>query len=925
MVNCSPFNWARSAFVFFALLSFSGFANDTTASLGFYYGTQLDVDDWQQFKQLVVQPNHITKSELQALKSSGVRPIAYLSLGEVANANPLQRKLAQSWLLGSNPDWQSRLLDLRNPDVQQWILDVRFQPLLERGFEGVFLDTVDSFHRLPEHTHAAFRTSIVAMVARMKQQLGNSRTLWVNRGFDMLVELAPSLSGIVFESLYRGYRNDNQSYVDVDESSRRWLLQQASKAQQLGLSVVAIDYLSDKAAGDALVWAEKIHQHGIQPFISDGHLTRIGSTTEIPIPRKILALHEVEPKDVDLNRVHLYATTPLEYLGYQLEYHAASEELPTESIIHRYAGIIVWPESGLKLKRWCPWLRQQAERGIKVAFLGVIPAQFDCHWVAGIAGDRQLVKDSLKVVSKADTVGAFEAPLVLRKSGLQVTQLHDASGSWLTLKIGENKETHPIAVTSLGGYAINPYVLSAADGKIDRWLFDPVLFFKQALDLPNIPAIDVTTETGQRILLAHIDGDGFVSKAEFYGEPLAAEVILKQVIQRYPIPHTVSVIEAEVAPHGVYPKLANTAQQLAREIFSQPNVEVASHTYSHPFYWRVLEGEASGNFRPYGTHLPVTNYQLNLSREVDQSIEFINQNLAPDNKQVKVFLWSGDARPGNNALTQVNKNGIWNVNGGNTRILPFRNSLTQVWPIGLERLSGTQIYAPVMNENVYTNEWNGPYYGYRQVIHSFKMLESPRRLKPINLYYHFYSGTKPEALSALKDAYDWAMAESTQPMYLSEYAARATAFYKARLTRDTQGYWRLYSPLPVRTLRLAANASAISGDEIAGSFLHQGQRYFHVAPSGVLKWQQPAQAESKLRLSRGTIILDRWRWETLNTKTAQANFSYHSWRKPEFWMESVSVCRVRFKNEELTFRGRDRVHLKLPWNLAEGVSLVCTR
>jgi hypothetical protein len=37
------------------------------------------------------------------------------------------------------------------------------------------------------------------------------------------------------------------------------------------------------------------------------------------------------------------------------------------------------------------------------------------------------------------------------------------------------------------------------------------------------------------------------------------------------------------------------------------------------------------------------------------------------------------------------------------------------------------------------------------------MTEKPYRIKPINIYYHFYSGSKLAAFNALKEVYDWAI------------------------------------------------------------------------------------------------------------------------------------------------------------------------
>ena len=55
--------------------------------------------------------------------------------------------------------------------------------------------------------------------------------------------------------------------------------------------------------------------------------------------------------------------------------------------------------------------------------------------------------------------------------------------------------------------------------------------------------------------------------------------------------------------------------------------------------------------------------------------------------------------------------------------------------LGLERDGLFQVFAPNQNENVYTNEWRGPFYGFERVIETFEFTETPRRLKPINIYF----------------------------------------------------------------------------------------------------------------------------------------------------------------------------------------------
>ena len=295
-----------------------------------------------------------------------------------------------------------------------------------------------------------------------------------------------------------------------------------------------------------------------------------------------------------------------------------------------------------------------------------------------------------------------------------------------------------------------------------RWILDPFRFLAGALALPPIPVPDPTTANGRRVMEIHVDGDGFVSVAELPDRPFAGEVIRRDVLARYGFPTTVSIIEGEIGPTGLYPDKSAALEEIARRIFARPEVEIASHSYSHPFDWLRAEGgapppdERDGDDPRDGDRLPIPGYTYSLEREIDGSIAYINNRLAPTGKTARVFLWSGDALPPEAALERTQALAVENLNGDNAEEPGPHPALSQV-PSFLRPVGGrTQIYAPAQNENVYTNLWRGPYYGFRRVIDYFRFTDSPRRLKPIGIYYHFYSGTKTAAIKALHDVYAWA-------------------------------------------------------------------------------------------------------------------------------------------------------------------------
>jgi hypothetical protein len=362
-----------------------------------------------------------------------------------------------------------------------------------------------------------------------------------------------------------------------------------------------------------------------------------------------------------------------------------------------------------------------------------------------------------------------------------------------------------------------------------RWVIDPFAFFKAALRLENIPAPDVTTEDGKRLLITHIDGDGFANLAEFPGGRYASEVLL-DVLKRYRIPTTVSVIQGEISAAGAYPQHAAKLEPIARKIFALPHVEIASHSFSHPFKWEALEaGEHSESYS-----LSIPSYKFDVMAEIDGSVRYIDETLAPPGKKTKVFLWTGNCNPGAVSLARTYALGLGNMNGGDTVITESARTLTSVSPIGVMKDGFFQVFAPNQNENVYTNNWLGPYYGYERVIETFKLTETPRRLKPINIYYHTYSASKPAALQALHKVYQYALKQDVRPIYASVYIRKAQNFNSIVLTRE-RGGWGIHGATDLTTLRVPVadgTPDRADSEAVLGYHDHGDDRYVTIGSGG---------------------------------------------------------------------------------------------
>ena len=348
------------------------------------------------------------------------------------------------------------------------------------------------------------------------------------------------------------------------------------------------------------------------------------------------------------------------------------------------------------------------------------------------------------------------------------------------------QKSHQIAITSWGGYALSSSFLTDIDNT-NYWSINPFKFVKEALALEDIPMPDPTTEAGRRILFIHIDGDGFVEPVRMNMDMLSTEYLMEPIFKKYKIPHTVSIIEGEI--EELFPKLTKRMEKDTRELYALPWIEPASHTYSHPFFWAkvVLPKNRSPKVGKY-FHLPIKDYYFSLKTETIGSINYA-LSLAPKSKRrEKLLFWSGDCQPTKEILAYIERQGILSLNGGDTTVQKKNPTLAYIAPFGLERGDYWQIYTGQQDENVYTNDWLGPFWGFRNVIETYKMTNKPYRLKPIDLYYHFYSGSKLASLNALKEVYEWVIKQKTSKLYTSQYIKKGRGFYRTAIAKIKGGY-----------------------------------------------------------------------------------------------------------------------------------------
>ncbi len=916
-------------------------------SVAIFYGGHPPLSVLQDFDWVVVQPHALSRPE--ALARSHTTVFAYVSLGEIAWDSAAARVLPAQCRLGKNRVWKSWIVDQGKPACRAFYLNHVFRPLQAHGYRNFFFDTLDSY-RLTLHSldeRAAYRAGLIALIQAVHRRDPQGQFIF-NRGFKLLDALkGTGVVGVAAESLYRGWSQRSRQYVVVAPTVTRQLLDQLERVRKLGLTAIAIDYVPAAERLQAESLARRIEAHGIVPYVGSSALDIVGVSTITPLPRRVLMLYDGSDS-VMSNDLSWYAAMPLNHLGYATRVIDVSrEQLPSGPLTGQVAGIVTWFNSDHfrhSATTW-RWLHTQMQAGVPVMILGNFGMPIRASGLAplGLHLGRQppsgLYRARIAHVDRR--YFGFESPPLPSAPDFSPIKADRPAVPLLEVKLAQSTEV-AAAITPWGGYALAPFVVRSlpqgdlTSGQLQAaWILNPFRFFRAALHLPDAPAYDYTTASGRRLLFGLIDGDGFSSLSWIgaYRDQPGAKVILDQVLKRFRLPVTASVIASEFAAHGLYPP-AEVAKlrPIARAIFSLPWVQIGSHTYSHPFDWQALERDPALSaglhikapskgliaYVPrenlkfnYGVNLPVPGYRFSPEMEITGSADIINRELAPPAKRVSVIQWTGDTDPDAQVVGIAYHDGLQNINGYNSTITRTRPSLTNVVPLGVWKGPYFQVYSPIADEDEYTRGWQAPYCGYKRAIQTMEMTNRPRRLTVMEIYYHYYSGTRACALRQLVQVYRWAQKQPATPVFASTYSRIAVAFESAGLAIDgrcflARGYGRdqeLRIPVSLGYPDLADSRNVAGFDEFNGS------RYVHLGPGGEasLILQAAPPREPYLESANGLI-------EVLERKAGTLEMNLRARVPLAFTLANATGCRTqingRIRDGELTARGALRFQLR---------------
>ncbi|MCI0513398.1 hypothetical protein L0128_09320, partial [candidate division KSB1 bacterium] len=488
-----------------------------------------------------------------------------------------------------------------------------------------------------------------------------------------------------------------------------------------------------------------------------------------------------------------------------------------------------------------------------------------------------------KVFYKNEKIFNFEKPLDANKIEpilTKITSNHPKNKIYLSLSDSRVGQIDAVVVTPAGAIALGetPYqeavnspewrenfrqvlqeqgnVELAEKEPLGFWRINPFQFFAEALDVANLPTPDITTLYGSRIFYSHIDGDGLTGISLIDSKSYASEFVRDQIIKAYPLPVSASVISREIETKG-FPYY-NRPLSVAKSIFELENVEAASHSYTHPYNWR--KGDIDVRFQ--GENWSWETLKINYEMEVPVNVRFIEKNLLPPHKKLKVYLWSGQCNPDERALSWIEKMGIENLNGGDPIYDQDYPTYSKLAPFAFNKGDFWQIHTSASNDFIYTNGWTRNFGNMAKLTDYFQHTESPVRIMPLNIYIHFYIGDRQAGLDGLKQAYNYCMEQQIAPIFASEFSRIVKDFINLRQFKIGEDGYKFFHDDALRTIRFDQSKKYPDLEKSTGviGFLHyQNALYIYLDEKNDQTIYLKDSPPRSIYLKYGSHYIDNWK------------------------------------------------------------------
>jgi uncharacterized protein (TIGR01370 family) len=247
-------------------------------SLVIYYGDRYDTIP-DNYSLIIVEDRETAGAFIRQRTQSTV--LGYVSIAEVHSGRPFYSSLRSKGVLGApNPNWPDAFyVDVRSNAWKNLLLKEIIPSILNNGYQGIFLDTLDTTEALEgqDPVKSKGMISAAADLIRSIRSIYPSIIIMINRGYAVLPLIPGEFDYLLGESVRGTFNPQTGVYYRRTEQDIEWQRARMLEARDRdpALQLFSLDYWDPKdRAGLDRLYAEA-RADGFIPYIATPDLMQI--------------------------------------------------------------------------------------------------------------------------------------------------------------------------------------------------------------------------------------------------------------------------------------------------------------------------------------------------------------------------------------------------------------------------------------------------------------------------------------------------------------------------------------------------------------------------------------------------------------------------------------------------------------------------
>ena len=216
--------------------------------------------------------------DLAFIKSRGGIAVGYASFGEINKSDPhFPGLMTEKVLVDKNENWPDAYrVDIRSKKWHDHVIDVLIPRVLAQGFDGIFVDTIDTADYLAKTNKMNGSVKgAIALIKKVRRKYPGMAIV-LNNGLFMIDEVGNQIDALVVEDIYTFYDFKKKRYeMTTEEWTSERIKPLKGFQEKFKKPVLSLDYLQAKDKRDIKLVSGKARGDGFIPYISDIDLKEI--------------------------------------------------------------------------------------------------------------------------------------------------------------------------------------------------------------------------------------------------------------------------------------------------------------------------------------------------------------------------------------------------------------------------------------------------------------------------------------------------------------------------------------------------------------------------------------------------------------------------------------------------------------------------